>query len=100
MGNHVKTNARATGHPTIKTFVTVGLVLAVITAIEFSIVYLQGMRGTIIALLFVLSAVKFYLVAQYFMHLRFEGKFLSYAFAVGLVLAIMIAIAQNFVNLA
>lgn len=87
-------------HPTMRTFVNIGLVLAVITAIEFGIVYLEGMRAAVVAVLFILSLWKFYLVVAYFMHLKFDGKILSGVFAVGAILATLILIAQKFINLA
>lgn len=88
------------GHPTARTFVNVGAVLFLLTAAEFGIVYLEGMRSFVVALLVILATAKFYLVASYFMHLRFDHKLLSWAFAVGLVLAILITVAQKYVNLA
>lgn len=87
-------------HPTAKTFVTIGLVLFVITAIEFGIISVTGMRTVIVAVLFALSALKFFLVASYFMHLKWDGKLLGWTFTVGVLLAVLIAIAQRFVNMA
>lgn len=88
------------GHPTTRTFVTVGAVLAVITAIEFLILYVTGMQTLVVIGLAALSVVKFGLVAAYFMHLRFEPKILAGVFAVGVVLATLITIAIKFINLA
>lgn len=84
-------------HPTMKTFVNIGIVLAVITAIEFGIIYLEGMKGVVIGVLAVLSLVKFYLVVNYFMHLKFDKKVLSWVFAFGVVLAVLITTALRFV---
>lgn len=95
----VQAKAAAHSHPTVKTFLSVGAILFVITAIEFGIVYIEGIRTTIIAILFLLSAVKFWLVASYFMHLKWEGRILAWVFAVGIVLATLITFAQKFVNL-
>lgn len=90
----------AHSHPTAKTFVGVGAVLFAITGVEFGIVYLEGFGSIVVAVLFVLSAVKFFLVARYFMHLKWDGKLLGWAFAVGLLLATLITLAQKFVNMA
>ena len=101
---HPETNPQAQAkvvvheHPTASTFVKVGGVLAVLTAVEFSIIYVKGLGGLVPALLFILALTKFYLVAQYFMHLRFDNRLLRWIFAAGFVLATLIAIAQNFVN--
>jgi len=96
----VKVTARAETHPTPKTFLVVGAVLAVLTIIEFSIISVTGMRPLVVTVLFGLSLVKFVLVAGYFMHLRFDGRLLTWIFAVGFLLAMAIAIAQKYVNLA
>lgn len=84
-------------HPTMKTFVNIGLVLAVITAVEFGIISLHGMRGVVIAVLAVLSLVKFYLVISYFMHLKFDAKVLTWVFVPGVLLATGITTALRFI---
>ncbi|MFZ5822839.1 MAG: cytochrome C oxidase subunit IV family protein [Bacillota bacterium] len=103
MKPEIRTSAQpqveAHAHPTAKTFVVVGAVLAVITAIEFFILYVTGMQTLVVVGLAVLSILKFGLVAAYFMHLRFEPKLLAGVFAVGVVLATLITIAVKFINL-
>jgi cytochrome c oxidase subunit IV len=95
-----KVVTRQQSHPTMKTFFAIGAVLFVLTGIEFSIVYLQGMKLLVVAALGILSVVKFFLVAGYFMHLKWDSKLLTWVFTVGVVLALLIAVAQKFVNLA
>jgi cytochrome c oxidase subunit 4 len=85
-------------HPTFRTFVTVGLVLFALTGAEFGIVYLTGLRPYVLAGLAVLATLKFFLVASYFMHLKWDARLLRWAFVVGLALAVLITIAQRFVN--
>ena len=99
---HAQTQAKVVthSHPTAKTFWGIGAVLFAMTAAEFGIVYLEGMRPMVVTGLFVLMTVKFFLVASYFMHLKWDGKLLAWTFAVGLVLATLITLAQKFVNLA
>lgn len=87
-------------NPTAKTFVGIGLVLFVLTAAEFGIVYLEGFQPLVLAGLALFSVLKFILVVGYFMHLRWDSKLLTWVFAVGMVLAVIIAIAQKYVNLA
>ncbi|HYG60611.1 MAG TPA: cytochrome C oxidase subunit IV family protein [Symbiobacteriaceae bacterium] len=87
-------------HPTAKTFVGIGAVLFVLTGLEFGIIYLQGLGSIVLIGLFLLMALKFFLVASYFMHLKWDGKLLGWTFAVGVVLATLITLAQKFVNLA
>lgn len=91
---------KAHAHPTTKTFVQIGVILAIITAIEFGIIYLKGFSTLVIIALAALSVVKFALVALYFMHLRFDARILTGIFAVGVVLATLITIAVKFINLA
>lgn len=92
-------NAKA-AHPTARTFWKVGAILAVITALEFGILYVEALRPLMVTILFALSIVKFAMVAAYFMHLKFDGRVLSAIFAVGVVLATLITIAVKFINLA
>lgn len=90
--------AAAHGHPTTTTFLKVGAVLAVLTAVEFGIIYLTGFKALVVAVLFILSIAKFILVAGYFMHLKFDGQLLRWTFTVGALLAVGITIAQIFIN--
>jgi len=87
-------------HPTVKTFVAIGVVLFLITGAEFGIVYLKGMQPLVLAGLALFSAVKFFLVVSYFMHLKWDSRLLGWVFTIGTLLAVAIAIAQKYVNLA
>ena len=79
-------------HPQPRQYVQIALVLAVLTAAEVALFYLEdgveeiGQTLTVPALL-ILSALKFYLVVAMFMHLRFEKPLLSLFFTSGAVLA-------------
>src|SRR5262249_46524563 len=59
-------------HPTPVQYVMVGMVLVVITAIEVAVSYLEGdvANGIIVVALLGMAAVKFILVASWYMHLR------------------------------
>jgi caa(3)-type oxidase subunit IV len=74
------------GHPTAEVYVRVGLILAVVTAIEVAVYYIEALSGALLAILLVLSAGKFALVALWFMHLRFDSRLLSIFFMGGLAL--------------
>ena len=80
-------------HPTTRTYLMVGLVLAIVTAVEVGVVYVQSLKGVILPILFTLSAAKFATVAGFFMHLRFDNKFLTWGFAAGLFLAVVFGLA-------
>jgi cytochrome c oxidase subunit IV len=78
------------GHPSVGQYVEVGIILAVLTAIEIGLYY-AGQGGvpssvTIPAILF-LTVMKFILVIFWFMHLRFDNKLFTRLFVAGLVLA-------------
>ena len=79
-------------HPQPRQYVMIAIVLAVLTAAEVGLFYLEaGVEAisqtlTVPALL-ALSALKFYLVVAMFMHLRFEKQLLSRFFTAGAVLA-------------
>ena len=83
----------AHAHPRTATYVKVGLFLAVITAIEIGIVYVKSLRGVMVPLLIGLAAVKFSTVAGFFMHLKFDNKFLTWIFAAGLFVAVLFVFA-------
>lgn len=87
-------------HATTRTYLSVAAILFVITATEFGIVYLKDMEALILPVLFILSAIKFFMVAAFFMHLKFDSKYFTWAFVTGLGLAIVVTIALVFVHLA
>ena len=76
-------------HPSDWAYVKIALVLAVITALEV-FTYFESVLDWGVALvpsLLVMMVVKFYLVATWFMHLRFDSKLFGRMFSTGLVLA-------------
>jgi mono/diheme cytochrome c family protein/heme/copper-type cytochrome/quinol oxidase subunit 4 len=82
-------------------YVFVGLVLAVITFIEFAIVEYEISwlnRGWTMALLAILSLVKFFMVIWFFMHLKDDNKTYTGFFSSGMVIAMgtFIALAALF----
>ncbi len=72
------------------TYVRIGLILAVVTLIEFGILYVPALKSVAILLLLALSIAKFVLVVQYFMHLRYERRILGWVFLTGLILSIVL----------
>ena len=85
----------APGHAGVGTYVTVAVILTVITAMEFASIYIRALTPILVPLLLVLSAGKFALVVLFFMHLRYDSRALAVLFcgplalATGLVLALM-----------
>jgi cytochrome c oxidase subunit IV len=77
-------------HPGVGQYVEIGIILAVLTAIEIALYY-AGQAGvssrvTIPSILF-LTVLKFVLVVMWFMHLRFDHRVLRRLFVAGMVLA-------------
>jgi cytochrome c oxidase subunit 4 len=68
-------------------YVQIAMLLAVITGLELVTVYLPFVKWLLIAVLVVLSTVKFLFVIFYFMHLRWDRLFCTILFFIGLVLA-------------
>ncbi|MEZ5145360.1 MAG: cytochrome C oxidase subunit IV family protein [Acidimicrobiales bacterium] len=71
-------------------YVIVAVVLTAITAVEVSTYYLTDIFKDrfLVATLLILAAVKFFLVAYVFMHLRFDKKVLTTIFYAGIALAL------------
>ena len=82
------------GHATVKTYVNVAIVLGVITAIEVTTLYVPGIPNSLLVVsLLVMSAIKFFLVVGFFMHLRYDSPVLRALFVGPLIIAIAIILA-------
>ena len=68
-------------------YVRIALILAVITALEVSTYYVD-FGPLFMPSLMIMMVVKFFMVATYFMHLKFDNKIFSWMFYTGLFLAI------------
>ena len=80
-------------HPTEAKYIRVALILAVLTAIEVGLYYTKFSEAATNAALIILAAVKFFMVAAYFMHLKFDNKLLRRLFITGFVLAASVYVA-------
>jgi cytochrome c oxidase subunit IV len=72
-------------HPSAKEYVRIGLILAVLTAIEVFLSYSSLPLGLLIGLLFFASVIKFSLVVLWFMHLKFDDRRYARFFVMGFV---------------
>ena len=79
-------------HPSPATYLKVAVILTVITAVEVSIYYIPAMRGILVPLLLVFSAIKFLTVVGWYMHLKMDPVIYSRLFYAPLMLAIVITI--------
>jgi cytochrome c oxidase subunit IV len=75
---------RTVRHPSPKEYVRIAIILAVITAAEVGVYYMDLARGLLIPLLFAFAALKFTLVVLWFMHLRFDSRTYARFFMLGL----------------
>ncbi len=91
-------------HPTPGTYAKIGLVLFVLTALEVGLYEMtfgehagtlgHELQPFFIPLLLALSAVKFALVAMYYMHLKNDSKLFSGVFVFPLIIAAVVIVAM------
>lgn len=67
-------------------FVQLAMILAIITGMELLVIYMPLVDWLIITLLMMMSAVKFVAVIWVFMHLKWDKRFCTVLFVIGLVL--------------
>lgn len=77
-------------HPKEAEYVKVAIVLAVVTAGEVAVYYMAALRSLLVPLLLFMSAIKFSLVALWFMHLRFDSRLFRRLFVAGIILALAV----------
>jgi cytochrome c oxidase subunit IV len=76
-----------------RTYVVVAAFLLAITVMEVWIFYVPALARVLVPILLVLSALKFTLVAMFYMHLKFDHAWFSYVFVGPLIIAIGLAVA-------
>jgi cytochrome c oxidase subunit IV len=101
MNAHVPAEHHA--HPTPGTYAKIGLVLFVLTALEVGLYEMtygasagqfgRQIQPFFIPLLLLLSAVKFALVAMYYMHLKVDSKLFTGVFVFPLIIAAVVILA-------
>jgi cytochrome c oxidase subunit 4 len=76
-------------HPGPMKYALIALVLSVITLVEFWAFYIEWLAQSalFVPLLVILSAVKFALVAMFYMHLKFDHKIFTRFLVLGICLA-------------
>lgn len=70
-------------------YIVIAVILAVITAAEVAASYID-LGAVFIPLLLFMMAVKFFIVASFFMHLRFDNRVFTWLFYTGVVLAVVV----------
>ena len=79
-------------HPGPRTYIQVAIVLAIVTAVEVAIYYVEGLESVLVPLLIILSIAKFVAVVGYFMHLKFDDRRFRFMFVGGLVITFSVFI--------
>jgi cytochrome c oxidase subunit 4 len=79
--------APARPHPRPRDYWTIAAILAVITAAEVAVTYIDALSAAVAPLLIVMSIAKFVLVVGWFMHLRYDSPAYRRLFLIGLVAA-------------
>lgn len=83
------------GHWTDLQFVYLAIALAVITALEVALSYID-VGPIFIPALIVLMLIKFFSVVLFFMHLHFDNRWFAILFYMGLVLAVGVYVVTMF----
>jgi len=79
-------------HPSEKKYWVIALILGIITAVEVALSYIDLGNG-VAPLLLIGMVMKFFIVASYFMHLKFDSKMARRLFISGLSLALFCYLA-------
>lgn len=92
----------AHNHPNARTYWITALVLAVLTAIEIGISYIEGIDNVRPIMLLAFGVAKFIIVIAVFMHLKFDSKSYRRLFLIGIfgamaVFAVVLAAMHAFV---
>jgi cytochrome c oxidase subunit 4 len=77
-----------------KKYAFIGLILAIITAVEVAIFYIEALAPVLVPTLLVLSASKFFLVVFYYMHLKVDHPIFGRVFWAPLFLAVLVVIGM------
>ncbi|MBV9579633.1 MAG: cytochrome C oxidase subunit IV family protein [Chloroflexi bacterium] len=96
MATHEHELEHTNTHPGNRTYVLVGLILAIITVAEVFFYTQESVRAFLVPLLLVLSATKFAMVVGFFMHLKFDSPLFTGVFGFGLLVAASVITALLF----
>ncbi|MCZ6535213.1 MAG: cytochrome C oxidase subunit IV family protein [Chloroflexi bacterium] len=78
--------------PPISVYVYVGLILAIVTAVEVAAFYLDVSGSVLVPIFIILSLFKFVLVVMFFMHLKYDHRIFSIFFTGALLLGLGVAL--------
>ena len=72
-------------HPTPRDYWLIALLLAIITAAEVAVAYIDALDAVVAPLLIVMAIAKFVIVVGWYMHLRFDAPVYRRLFLLGIV---------------
>tara|TARA_B100000809_G_scaffold178937_1_gene176571 strand:- start:129 stop:452 length:324 start_codon:yes stop_codon:yes gene_type:complete len=87
---NVATQDAAPEHPTDARYIRVAIVLGVVTALEVATYFVDIPGVVVIPVLLAMMVFKFFYVAAWFMHLRFDSPMFTKFFVAGLALATLV----------
>ena len=87
---NVATHDTEHDHPTDARYIRVAIVLGVVTALEVATYFVDIPGVVVIPVLLAMMVFKFYYVAAWFMHLRFDSPMFTKFFVAGLALATLV----------
>ena len=77
-------------HPSPRKYVFIAVVLSIITAVEIAASYIEMPDGVLVTALLVMAVVKFFLVASWFMHLKFDHPLFKRLFLTGIITSLLV----------
>lgn len=89
LGDQLPVAAEEHSHPGPREYVLIAVVLVILTAVEVATSYLEGNVNSnlLIVALGIMAAVKFFLVAAWYMHMKQDSQVFRRLFLMGLILA-------------
>jgi cytochrome c oxidase subunit IV len=89
VGDHSPALALEDHHPGPRQYVLIAIVLVILTAVEVATSYLEGHVNSnlLIVALVMMAAVKFFLVAAWYMHMKQDSSVFRRLFVTGITLA-------------
>lgn len=81
-------------HVSNRTYIGVGAILAVLTALEVMVFYVPALEAALVPILMVLMVAKFLLVVLFFMHLKFDDAIFSGLFTGPMLVSTSVVLAM------
>jgi cytochrome c oxidase subunit 4 len=83
-------------HPTAGVYLRVAAILVILTVIEVGVFYVPAFHVILVPALLLLSAVKFFLVVMFYMHLKMDSRFFTFLFGGPLLLGLGMTLGLMF----